>query len=122
MLYKYWRAAAIVCLAVILAACGNAASGAGNASSAADAGTTVHMSNTRFEPESITIQSGQSLTLAADTFAPHVIANGAWANGEARPTREPSAPEVKDVNIGGNSSGTIGPFATPNMNLAVVVQ
>jgi plastocyanin len=134
MINRYWRAVWIVCLTVALTACGNAASGSRSAaSSAAEAGTTVQMNNTRFEPESITIQSGQSLTLIASTFVPHVIANGTWANGEAKPAREPGAPEVKDVNIAGNSSGAIGPFATPGtyqlyctihpkMNLAVVVQ
>jgi hypothetical protein len=30
----------------------------------------------------------------------------------AGPAREANAPEIKDVNIGGNSSVTIGPFTT----------
>ncbi len=60
-------------------------------------------------------------------------ANGTWENGTAQPTREGGAPVVKDVNIGGNSSATIGPFTTAGtfklyctvhagMNLTVIVE
>jgi plastocyanin len=133
---KQWLTLSILCIAALaLAACASAGGRSGNASDQADGAgnTAVHMDNTTFVPRSITIQNGQSLTLIADTFVPHVIANGTWANGEAKPAREPGAPEVKDLNIPGNKSGTIGPFTTPGsfqfyctihpkMNLTVAVE
>jgi plastocyanin len=123
-----------IAAALTLTACGGAG---GRTSSPADGGgagtPAVHMDNTTFLTPSTTIQSGQSLTLIADTFAPHFIANGTWAQGDAKPAREPGAPEVSNLDIPGNGSGTIGPFTTPGtfqlyctihpkMNLAVVVK
>jgi plastocyanin len=73
------------------------------------------------------------VTLISDGGTLHIIANGTWENGIAKPGRSPKAPEVKNMQINGNSSGTIGPFASagafklyctihPGMNLTVVVQ
>ena len=101
--------------------------------SAASSPNTAHMDNTRFVPDSIIISAGESATLVADTMRPHIIANGTWGPGSAaQPAREPGAPEVRDLNIQGGQSGTIGPFTErgafqlyctihPGMNLTVRV-
>lgn len=106
---------------VLLAACGSGSN-------------PVHMSSDHFLQSSITIKKGESITLINDDLVgSHVIANGTWANNTARPVREAGAPSVDNVNIGGNSSVTIGPFTTAGtfqlyctvhagMNLTVVVQ
>jgi plastocyanin len=120
----------LLCSALVLTlvACGN--SGPANA---AGSGNTVHMNNMDFLESSITIQKGESITLVADTGVPHRIANGTWQNGEAKPAKEPGAPEINEVMINGNSSSTLGPFNTsgtfqlyctihPGMNLIVIVQ
>lgn len=91
------------------------------------------MNDTQFVQPSITIHKGESVTLVATTFTPHIIANGTWDNGQAKAAKESSAPEVKDMQINGNSSGNIGPFTTAGtfklyctihsgMNLIVIVQ
>ncbi len=96
-------------------------------------GNQVHMSNTNFVQSSITIKKGESITLVADTFISHVIANGTWENGTSKPSQEPGAPVINNVSIGANNSETIGPFTSagsfkiyctihPGMNLTVVVQ
>jgi plastocyanin len=115
-------------LALTLVACGNTDPG-----NAGGSGKTVHMNNTDFLQSSLTIHKGESITLVADTFAPHHIANGTWQNGEAKPAKEPGTPEINEVQINGNSSSTLGPFNTagtfqlyctihPGMNLTVIVQ
>jgi plastocyanin len=124
-------------LALTLAACGNSgpgnAAGPGNSSPDGGSENTVHMNNTHFFQSSITIHKGESITLVADTGVPHIIANGAWQNGEAKPAKEPGAPEINGVQNNGNSSSTLGPFNTagtfqlyctihPGMNLTVIVQ
>jgi plastocyanin len=129
------RGGALAALLIALSACGaNSGSGATTAPAAEAGGNTVHMNNNRFVTEATTIATGESLTLVADTFAPHVIANGTWANGNTpQPGIEPGAPEVQDLQIQGNSSGTIGPFSEagsfqfycpihPGMNLTVNVE
>jgi len=114
-------------ISLLLVACGTA----GSASSTA--GNAVHLNDTKFDQASITIKKGESLTLIDDTLTPHIIANGTWKNSTAHPASEPGAPQVKDVQINGNSSQTIGPFTTAGtfklyctihsgMNLTVVVQ
>jgi len=109
---------------VLLAACGSGSNGP----------NPVHMSGSRFLQSSITIKKGESITLVNDDLVgSHVIANGTWVNNTARPVREAGAPSVDNVNIGGNSSITIGPFTTTGtfqldctvhagMNLTIVVQ
>ena len=124
-------------LALILVACGNTSSGnaggSGNSSPDGGSGNTVHMNNNHFLQSSITIHKGESITLVADTFAPHRIANGTWQNEEAKPAKEPDSPEINEVQIEGNSSRTLGPFTTAGtfqlyctihqgMNLTVIVQ
>lgn len=111
-------------LIVLLAACGTSSNGP----------NPVHMSTNKFDQSSITIKKGESITLINDNlFVSHVIANGTWTNNKAQPAREAGAPAVNNVNIGGNSSATIGPFTTagtfqlyctvhPGMSLTVIVQ
>lgn len=138
---KQSLAAFVLCIAtaIALTACGNASvgsasGGSNNVPSSAD-GTgnpAVHMQNTTFIQPSITIQTGQSVTLIADTYAPHRIANGTWEADLAKPAREPGAPTVADLEIPDHASGSIGPFSTAGtfqfycilhqkMNLVVVV-
>ena len=115
------------CIAtLLLIACSSTSSGS-------TAGNQVHMNDTDFVQSSITIRKGERVMLVADTFIPHTIANGTWENGTPQPAKEPGAPVVDNVSVGGNSSGTIGPFTSagsfklyctlhPRMNLTVVVQ
>ena len=114
-------------ISLLLVACGTADS------ATSTAGNTVHMNDTHFVQASITVKKGERLTLIDDALTPHIIANGTWENGTAHSAREPGAPEVKDVQINGNGSQTIGPFTIAGtfkfyctihsgMNLTVVVQ
>jgi plastocyanin len=115
-------------LTLILVACGSTSSGATTTQNS------VHMNATNFTQSSITIKKGEQVTLVNDDLAvPHIISNGTWDNGKAKPAREAGAPAIKDVQVNGNSSGTIGPFTTagtfklyctihPGMNLTVIVQ
>lgn len=93
----------------------------------------VHMNTTNFVSSSITIKKGERITLFDDTFITHVISDGTWEQGIAKPAREPGIPEVKDVLINGNGQASIGPFPTTGtfhlyctlhagMNLTVIVQ
>jgi plastocyanin len=113
-------------LTLLLVACGGATAGG-------PASNQVQMNDTQFMQSSITIKKGESITLVATTFTPHVIANGTWDNGQAKPASEPGAPTVKDMQVNGNSSSTIGPFSTAgtfklyctihnSMNLTVIVR
>ena len=128
MLKKLFAILGLSCIiTMLLVACGSA-------SNASAGPNPVHMNATNFVQNSITIKKGESITLIDDDlFVPHIIANGTWENGTAKPAREASAPEIKDVKIGGNSSATIGPFTTAGtfklycpihtgMNLTVIVQ
>ena len=114
-------------ITLLLVACGTAGSAPNGA------GNTVHMNDMQFVQASITIKKGERLTLIDDALAPHIIANGTWENGTTHSAREADAPEVKNVQINGYSSETIGPFPAAgtfkfyctihsNMNLTVVVQ
>jgi plastocyanin len=127
---------AAFCIAsLVLVACGADRSngGAANSGSATTSGNQAHMNDAQFVQSSLTIKKGESVTLVSDTFTPHIIANGTWDNGQARPEVEAGAPAVKNVQVNGNSSSTVGPFTTagtfhlyctihPGMNLTVVVQ
>ena len=128
MLKKLFAILGLSCIiTVLLVACGSG-------SNASAGPNPVHMKATNFVQNSITVKKGESITLINDDlFVAHIIANGTWENGTAKPTREVGAPEVNNVNIGGNSSATIGPFTTAGtfklyctihagMNLTVIVQ
>ena len=132
---KQWIAKIVLGGAVVvtLAACGSTGAGSNNAAAGSDTtGTATHMDNTRFIPSSVSIQKGASVSMIADTFVPHIIANGTWENDAPKPARESGAPEVADLRINGNGSGTLGPFTTsgtfqfhctihPGMNLRIDV-
>ena len=128
MLKKLFVILGVSCvITALLVACGSGSN--------ANAGPNpVHMSGTNFVQNSITVKKGERITLINDDlFGSHTIANGTWENGTAKPAREAGAPNVKDVNIVGNSSATIGPFTTAGtfklyctvhagMNLTVIVE
>jgi plastocyanin len=93
----------------------------------------VHMDDNTFLSSSITIKKGEHITLVADTFSSHTIANGTWDNGNARATKEAGTPNVNNVQVGGDTAMTIGPFPSAGsfklyctvhsgMNLTVIVQ
>lgn len=127
---KKWLVISLLCciVASVLAACGNA----GSPSNTPATGNVIHMSDNTFVQTSISIKKGESITLASDTFTPHIISNGAWENGSAKPAKENGAPTVQEMHIDGNSQANIGPFNTAgtfkfyctihgNMNLLVTV-
>ena len=112
-------------LTIVLAACGGA--GASTTTN-----PTVRLDATSFLQDSITIKKGESLTFINETSSPHVIANGTWEDGAAKPEAESGAPTV-NLNIPANGSATTPPFETagtfklycpihPNMNLTVMVE
>ncbi len=114
-------------IAFLLVACATTSAGTSSAPNQ------VHMNATNFVSSSITIKKGERITLIDDTLVPHAIANGTWENGTAKPAREPGVPDVKDVQINGNSQASIGPFTAAGtfhlyctihsgMNLTVIVQ
>ena len=129
---KRWLAfLAVSCLLTfILMACGRA----GTSAPPAALGAEVHMNSANFVQTEITIQKGQSVRLINDDpITPHIIANGTWVNGTAKPAGGPNMAEVRNVQINGNAQATIGPFTTagtfkfyctihPAMNLTVTVQ
>lgn len=135
---RKWLLVLLTCslITVAVVACSGKRDGGNNTGSGPATGNeanTVHMDNSNFVQSSITIKKGESLTLVSDTAVPHIIANGTWENGTPKQTREPGAPDVKNVQINGNGSGTIGPFTTagtfklyctihPGMSLTVTVQ
>ncbi len=60
--------------------------------SAVPTGPTVHMGAADFLQPSITIHQGDSLTLVDDVASTHIIKNGTWVNGVAKPGKEHGAP------------------------------
>ncbi len=113
---------------------GNSASGTsgGGQSSGAASSATVHMGDTNFLQSSVTISKGGKVTLIDDASVVHIIQNGSWDNGTAKPAKEAGAPTVQ-VNFQGNDTHDIGPFNTagtvhvyctvhPGMNLTITVQ
>lgn len=96
-------------------------------------GNQVHMGDTNFAQSVITIKKGERLTLVADTFISHTIANGTWKNGASEPAKESGAPVIDNVAVGGNGSEAVGPFTNAGafkfyctvhsgMNLTVIVR
>lgn len=116
-------------VAVFIVACGGSSGGTGGTSGS---GNTVHMNDTNFVQQAITIKKGESVNLVDDVAVVHIIQNGTWDNGAAKPAKEPGAPTVQQ-NYQGNDQHPIGPFNTagvfhvyctvhPGMNLAITVQ
>jgi plastocyanin len=110
---------------ILIAACGGSSGGGG---------TDGHMGNTNFTQSSVTISKGSSLNLINDVNVTHVISNGSWVNGVAKPATESGAPTVSNLQFSSSGqSQTVGPFNTAgtyhlycsvhqNMNLTVIVQ
>jgi plastocyanin len=130
-------AAVLVLMALVsvsLASCvwpGMGAAGSDSGSSA-NGISAVHMGDTIFVQSTVTIKKGGSINLIDDSATPHIIENGTWDNGNAKPGKEKGAPTVQ-VQFQGNDTHLIGPFNTsgtfqlyctihPNMNLTVTVQ
>ena len=120
----------LVCLVactLLLGAC--SVGGGGNSNPA----TTVHMSDTQFVPDSITIKKGDKLTIVDDVPVIHVIQNGRWdSNGTQRPGTEAGAPTVQ-IQFNGYDQKSVGPFTVAgtfhlyctihnDMNLTVIVK
>lgn len=95
-------------------------------------GNNVHMNELNFAQNAISIKKGESITLIDDVAVVHIIQNGTWDNGIAKPGVEPGAPTVQ-LQFQGNDSHNAGPFNTagtyhlyctvhPGMNLTVTVQ
>src|SRR5215469_198055 len=92
---------------------------------------TVHMGAGSFLQSSVTIPKGSKLLLVDDVSSLHILANGSWQNGVARPANERGAPGVNKLQVNGNSV-EIGPFTTAGtyhiycsvhqgMNLTIIV-
>jgi plastocyanin len=95
-------------------------------------GPSVKMGAADFLQPSVTIHTGDKLTLIDTATSEHIIRNGSWVNGVAKPGKKPGAPTVNQT-YNGNDSAAIGPFNTPGtyylyctihpgMNLTVIVK
>lgn len=129
---KLLLAFAFLCMiTVLVVACGGTSGGTGPGTSG---NATVHMGQTNFDQSSVTISKGGTVTLVSDTSSVHIISNGQWVNGVARPGKESGAPMVNNVQFtSSGESKVIGPFNTagtfhlycsvhPGMQLTVIVQ
>ncbi len=108
---------------------GGSSSGSGN--TGGSNGASVKLGLSTFEQTSVTIAKGSTLTLVDTQAVPHVIQNGSWVNGTAKPAKETGAPTVNQ-NFSGKDTHQVGPFNTagtyhlfctihPGMNLTVIV-
>ncbi len=113
-------------LLTVLAACGI------RDQASTPTGPTAKMGGAAFLEEKVTVKKGETLTIIDTVAVPHVIANGTWINGQAKPAVEQGAPTV-NLNYTGNDTVATPPFNTAgtfklyctihgNMNLTVVVQ
>ena len=115
-------------VAVLASACG--ASSGGGSSGTAD----IHMGQTNFVQQSVTISKGGSIKLIDDAASTHIIANGTWEGNTPKPGAESGAPAASNLQFtSAGQSQTLGPFNTagtfhyycsvhPGMNLTVTVQ
>ncbi len=133
--------AALALGSILLAACArpgtpSASVGTGPSSSGSSSSgggePTVHMGVSTFVQTSVDVPKGSKLMLIDDDAYVHLLSNGSWVNGTAKPAKEPGAPTVNNLQINGNNV-EIGPFATagtfhiycsihPGMNLMVIVK
>jgi plastocyanin len=121
---------ALMCTLLLVACSSTGNAGPGGNS---DPATTVHLRETQFVPDSITIKKGEKLTLVDDESVIHIIQNGRWdSNGTQRPGAEPGAPAVQ-IQFNGNDQHVVGPFNVAgtfhlyctvhnDMNLTVIVK
>jgi plastocyanin len=129
MMKKILLPCLVVCI-LLLAACNTTATPGGGDSNPA---TTVHMDDSQFVPDIITIKKGDKLTLVDDVPVIHVIQNGRWdSNGTQRPGAEAGAPTVQ-IQFNGDDQQSVGPFTIAgtfhlyctihnDMNLTVIVK
>ena len=129
MMKKILLPCIVLCI-LLLAACNTTATPGGGDSNPA---TTVHMDDSQFVPDIITIQKGDKLTLVDDVPVIHVIQNGRWdSNGTQRPGAETGAPTVQ-IQFNGDDQQSVGPFTIAgtfhlyctihnDMNLTVIVK
>lgn len=93
---------------------------------------TADMGNASFIQSSVSIKKGDMLNLVDQSSSPHIITNGSWINGVAKPSKEAGAPSINQ-SFSGSDSATVGPFTNAgtfhlyctihgNMNLTVVVK
>ena len=127
---KLFLVCAVVCTLLLVACNSVATPGSGGNSNSA---TTVHLNDTQFIPDTITIKKGDKLTLVDDGSVIHVIQNGRWdSNGTERPGAESGAPTVQ-IQFNGNDQQAVGPFTVAgtfhlyctihnDMNLTVIVK
>jgi plastocyanin len=130
---KFMAAFALLSLVVVFfAACSSSSTNSATGSGATNGMNTVHMNDADFLQHSITIKKGESITLVDDVATTHIIDNGTWDNGNAKPLSEAGIPKVQ-LQFQGNDTQNVGPFNTagtfhlyctihPNMNLTVIVQ
>jgi plastocyanin len=101
-------------------------------STATNGEQSVHLGTSSFLQSSVTIAKGSKLMLVDDGSFLHILANGAWQNGQVEHAAEPGAPTINNVQV---SSGSleVGPFATAGtyhiycavhqgMNLTIIVR
>jgi plastocyanin len=120
--------AGLVLGALLIGAAAQPVSGGG-----ATAKETVHLTPLAFAPDTVSVHTGDSLTVIDDSPTPHILANGTWTDGnKPAPGAEPGAPTISNVELN-NNTVKIGPFPTagvyhiyctvhPGMSLTVVVQ
>lgn len=93
---------------------------------------TVNMGNASFLQSSVTVKKGDMLNLVDASSSPHIITNGTWINGVAKPSKESGAPSINQQ-YSGSDSAAVGPFTNAgtfhlyctihaNMNLTVTVE
>lgn len=100
-----------VALGTLIAA-GLAAANPAAPASGTGGSPTVHVGVANFDQTAVIVPRGQSLHLVADSAVLHILANGAWSNGQVHMQAEPGAPILDQVHLDGGSL-TVGPFATP---------
>ncbi len=95
-------------------------------------GPQVKMGASTFLQTAVTIKKGQTLTLVDSSSAAHIIANGTWKGGTAKPAKESGAPTI-NINFVGSDTHATPAFTTAGtfelyctihggMNLTVTVQ
>ncbi len=107
---------------------------AGSGTPTGNTPNTVHMTDSNFAQNSITLTKGSKLTLIDDSSQAHIIDNGSWgSDGLPHPKIESGAPVVKDANFQDSTPQSFGPFNTPgtfhlyctihsSMDLTVIVK